>query len=80
LAYDINRNEYAQLHDARVAELKMLRQEWESEALRKTTLYPGEQIRGRVYFPVTKHARQIQLLLPIGVQTANLIFRQVEHR
>ncbi|HEX9652460.1 MAG TPA: hypothetical protein VGA99_02015 [bacterium] len=80
LAWEVNRADYQQLHQARVSELKGLREEWEFETLRKTTMNPGEQIRGRVYFPITKQAQFIELVLPIGRHPITLIFKQIKHR
>jgi hypothetical protein len=80
VAREINRNEQEQTHHARVTNLSDLRAEWEMQALRKTTVDPDYQIRGRLHFPVTKNARFLRLSIPVGENRETVLFKQIEHQ
>ncbi|TKG97383.1 hypothetical protein EYV94_02850 [Puteibacter caeruleilacunae] len=53
-----------------------LRQFWSSETLRKTTLDPGQMIRGRIVLPATNEATYYQFHIPIDDQYLKMIFKQ----
>ncbi len=76
LAQEINRSENERRHYLRISDLSARQNEWEISALRKTTLYPGEQIQGRVYFPITKNAQYLELVVPFGTGSIQLFFKQ----
>ena len=67
-------------HDSRLINLNAAREQWEFEALRSTTLEPGSKIQGKVFFPITKQARYLELALPIGDFEVTVLFKQHRHK
>lgn len=67
-------------HDSRLINLNAAREQWEFEALRSTTLEPGSKIQGKVFFPITKQARYLELALPIGDFEVTVLFKQRRHK
>jgi hypothetical protein len=63
-------------HANSVRTLKTLRDEWELQALRKTTLKPDYLIRGKVYFPINNEAKQYELYFPVGESISTITFKQ----
>ena len=49
---------------------------WQSTVLRKTTLDPGEKLRGRIYFPTAIEANVNYFFFPVGRETLQFIYRQ----
>ena len=49
---------------------------WESAVLRKTTLAPGQKVRGLVYFSANPDARFNYLYFPLGNETLRITFQQ----
>ena len=50
---------------------------WESYVLRKTTLLPGDKVRGRVYFPATQEAKVNYFFYPVGGEILEMRFEQI---
>lgn len=59
--------------------LKGSRKFWQVEALRITDLWPGESIRGLVYFNTDKKAWMYQILMNITAQQFDVWFSQKKH-
>ena len=49
---------------------------WEILALRKTSLYPNENISGKVFFPVNESAQTLEFSFPIGEQELKILFNK----
>lgn len=63
-------------HERTVSNLKEIRDSWEFDTLRKTTLLPEQKVQGLVYFPAQETAQRIRILLPIAGWTATFTFEQ----
>ena len=63
-SYQIDRDEA--VHQSKVADLAAQRQWWETEALRRTTIAPGEGIAGMVYFPGNLETQMVRLHVTVG--------------
>lgn len=50
---------------------------WENQALRKTDLYPGEQVGGYVEVPGNSQADYLELTIPIDNDVYNFFFKKV---
>ncbi len=66
-------------HENRVRQFSSVREKWEFETLRKTTLNPGESVIGTVYFPVHRQAKYVKLHFPVGESKTEFSFRQRLH-
>ena len=53
---------------------------WSDAALRRSTLQPGQAVRGWVLVPVDVRAGWVELLIPIGDETARFRFEQSQHK
>ncbi len=53
---------------------------WADAALRRSTLQPGQAVRGWVLVPVNVQAGWVELLVPIGGQMARFRFEQTRHK
>jgi len=63
-------------HEERMRTLREQKREWETSALRKTTLGPNETIAGHVLFPLRPDASCIRLVLPVFDSSLTVVFRQ----
>jgi hypothetical protein len=63
-------------HNQRMDEFRREKNMWSSEALRKTTLNPGQTITGKIYFPRRDKNGVIYLALPMGEWEAHFWFAQ----
>ncbi|MFQ5754428.1 MAG: hypothetical protein ACE5HI_20815, partial [bacterium] len=79
LERDISRVEREQNHTRRVTNLNTLREEWEMETIRKTSLNPNHQIQGKGYFPITLWAKYVHLHLPLNNYLFDFVFTQKIH-
>ncbi len=59
--------------------LNVLRDEWSSTTIRKTTLESNYSMHGKVFFKAHPSAAFIKLLLPVDDRTIEMTFKQVEH-
>jgi len=59
--------------------LLMEKELWEEKMLRKTTLQPGELIRGYVIFPINPRASKIELIIPVGNENIGFSFQQTRY-
>jgi hypothetical protein len=60
----------ADRHDGQVASIDWEREQWETEALRRTTLFPSQGLAGMVYLPVVDdNSVVIKLRVELGDQT-----------
>ena len=53
---------------------------WADAALRRSTLQPGQAVRGWILVPVDVQAGWVELLVPIGDETARFRFEQTRHK
>ncbi len=53
---------------------------WSDAALRRSTLHPGQTVRGWILVPVDVRAEWVELLVPIGGETARFRFEQTRHQ
>ncbi len=53
---------------------------WADAALRRSTLQPGQAVRGWILVPVDVRAGWLELLVPIGDETARFRFEQTQHK
>ena len=63
-------------HENRISDLNEKKFNWESQLLRKTTLFPKDQVSGFVYFPYHPYAEYIKFFFPIDNTTITFIFKQ----
>jgi len=59
--------------------LHVLRETWERTMLRRTHIYPNENLRGLVAFKPIRGNYQIRLILPIELMVFQLLFKQTIH-
>jgi hypothetical protein len=67
-------------HNNRLAELKNLKEKWQSTTLRRTTLNPNQTLFGKVYFPANSQARYVKLYFPLGEAEGQVIFEQKKYK
>ncbi len=60
MAYE---HESYEMESARLMENRKF---WENEALRTTTLYPGEDVGGLVFFPINVESTRIKIVVQLG--------------
>ncbi|PTN06766.1 hypothetical protein [Mangrovibacterium marinum] len=58
-------------------DLNELKQAWENNTIRKTSLETGYAMHGKVFFPATPKAAHIKLFIPVDEQTLEFDFKQV---
>lgn len=63
---------------SRLTSLERTRSMWQTAALRKTTMYPGESVGGKVFFPVSPKARSLRMYLPIGSSLHTILYKQAQ--
>jgi hypothetical protein len=63
-------------HESRIYELNEKSKNLEFILLRKTSLFPGEEISGEVYFPYYPHAEYIKFFFPIDNSAVTVVFKQ----
>ncbi len=66
-------------HENRVRRFSSVRERWEFETLRKTSLNSEESLVGTVYFPVHSQAKLVKLYFPVGGSETEFSFRQRLH-
>jgi hypothetical protein len=64
-------------YDNTVSNLDSKRDYWKNQALRKTDLYPGEQIGGIVEVSTNPKADYMELSVPAGDSVYNFLFKKV---
>ncbi len=69
------------LHESEyeIGSLQHRRKRWTIETLRKTDLFPGEFIRGKVYYPTSEDARYLNIEIEIGNTFHIFRFRQLKY-
>jgi len=72
--------EYLTNRNATLTHLNQQRGYWGMQALRKTTLFPGERISGLVFFPLKDVSRYNYLHFPIYRDTFSLVYQQIPYR
>lgn len=63
-----------------VGSLRYKRERWTNETLRKTDLFPGEYINGKVYFPIAEDAKLFQIKIKTGNTIHTFRFRQLKFK
>ncbi|MGQ7869426.1 hypothetical protein [Sunxiuqinia sp. sy24] len=58
--------------------LNVLREEWASSTIRRTTLESNYSMHGKVFFKALPQARYIKLLLPVDDQQIEMNFKQIQ--
>jgi hypothetical protein len=56
--------------------LKNQQNYWASEVLRRTTLKPGDAVRGKIFFPAKRDIKKLQLVVKIEDHQFDLVFDQ----
>jgi len=56
--------------------LKNQQNYWSSEVLRRTTLKPGDAVRGKIFFPAKRDIKKLQLVVKIEDHQFDLVFDQ----
>lgn len=59
-------------------DLKQLKDSWENNTIRKTTLETNFAMHGKVFFPATLDAAYIKLFIPVDDQTLEFDFKQLK--
>nr|MBD3622524.1 hypothetical protein [Sunxiuqinia sp.] len=67
-------------NDMETQNLNVLRDEWSSTTIRKTTLESNYSMHGKVFFKAITSAAFIKLLLPVDDRTIEMSFKQTQHR
>lgn len=67
-------------YEAKLWAIESQRESWGLEALRRTTLYPGESVGGRVHFDAQYQKEYIRLVVPVSSERVPFVFRQEQHR
>lgn len=65
------------INAAQAEDLDNSKQRWENATIRKTTLAPNYNIRGKVFFPASPDATYIKLFLPVDAYFIKMNFKQV---
>ena len=65
-------------HERIVSNLQQIRDSWEFDTLRKTTLLPQQKVQGLVYFPIQETAERIRIHIPIAGWNAGFTFDQTK--
>lgn len=60
-----------------ISNLDSKKEYWENQALRKTDLYPGEQIGGVVVVPTNPEAEYLEFTIPLDNTLYNFFFRKI---
>ena len=66
--------------DAQINSAENQIQHWESQALRKTTLFPDHYLQGQVYFKWTSKAKIIAVFIPIDNVEFEFTYQQTLHK
>jgi len=66
----------AAAYDSSLASIAMQQQIWSTEALRRTTLFPGRGAAGRIYLPIDLDAQIVWLHVRAGGLTFSFPFKQ----
>ncbi len=71
-----------ELHESEyeIGSLRYRRERWAIETLRKTDLFSGEFIRGKVYFPLAEDARYFNVEIEVGNTIHLFRFRQLKFK
>jgi hypothetical protein len=69
-------NENIDYHNS-MGDLDSLREYWKNEVLRKTDLYPGEQIGGLVFVYTNPEAKYLKLYIPAGIDRYDFLFKKI---
>lgn len=72
--YDKNKEKYI----ANLNQLYNKRDFWQNEALRKTTLFPGHKLNGKVFFKIPTSSLMLQLFLPIEDRNLMLEYEKIK--
>ncbi|WP_159520529.1 hypothetical protein [Sunxiuqinia indica] len=59
--------------------LNMLREDWASSTVRKTTLESNYSMQGKVFFKSVPSAQFIKLILPVDDDQIEMLFKQEQH-
>jgi hypothetical protein len=65
-------------HENSMNQLVDMRGNWENLTLRKTTLFPGYFIDGKVYFPAKRNVNYLELSFPVENTLSTFVFQVVE--
>ena len=72
-----NQNDENINYDNSMNNLDSKKDYWENQVLRKTDLYPGEQLGGIVEVQVNPHAEYMELTIPVDNDVYNFFFKKV---
>jgi hypothetical protein len=63
-------------HDRAISRAEAEKERWSNEALRRTTLFPGQVLAGTVYVPIDPHARLVWIQVEVGLRRFPFCFEQ----
>ncbi|MCG6189230.1 hypothetical protein [Maribellus maritimus] len=62
----------------RAESLETMRDSWENSTVRKTTVEPNHNIKGKVFFPAIREASYIKLFLPVDSNFVEMSYEQIQ--